>query len=407
METEPLPDSPSRQTSRPAGTARPRVALLFNYTGNFERKIVSGVARYLRHHGPWDLHNLPPGAAPEAMRIDQWKGDGAIAAIYAPRAFGIDAQEFCDLPMPVVNVSNHMDQIEMPRVVVDDGAAGALAAEHLIQCGLRHFAFSGCGSHGSSRLRRAGFFRRIEAEGLADRIVPPSDELADCDDWKSRPDAVDAWLAKVPTPLGMMAWTDRRGLWLQQRCARVGLAVPDDVALIGVDDDELICNLGEPSLTSVSLPLQRVGYEAAALLDDLMAGQPAPNQPRRLAPAGIVTRKSTDILAVEDPEVAEALRFIRASFDRPISVGDVVAEVSTSRRSLEKRFRETLGRTIHDEIMRVHLLRAKEQLVQTELSVAEVAARSGFRTVEHFHRAFRRFVQQTPARYRKEYKSPR
>jgi LacI family transcriptional regulator len=402
-----LPDSPSRQTSRPGDPARPRVALLFNYTGNFERKIVSGVARYLRQHGPWDLHNLPPGTAPGAFRIDQWQGDGAIAAIYGPRAFGIAAEDFAKLPMPVVNVSNHVTDIRIPRVVVDDHAVGALAAEHLLQCGLRHFAFSGCDSHGSSRLRRAGFLERIEAEGLAEGIVPPSADLADCDDWRSRPQAVDAWLASLPRPLGLMAWTDRRGLWLQQRCSRVGLAVPDDVALIGVDDDEVICDLGEPGLTSVPLPLQRVGYEAAELLADLLAGKPAPVQPRRIGPAEIITRKSTDILAVEDPEVAEALRFIRAAADRPISVADVVAAVSTSRRSLEKRFREHLGRTIHDEIMRVHLLAAKEQLVQTDLSVAEVAARSGFRTVEHFHRAFRRFARQTPARYRKEYRSPR
>lgn len=383
----------------------PRVALLFPYEGIFEREVIRGVARYQSKHGPWQLLNAPPDASPPVRDLENWQGDGIIATVYGETAFGLKAERFADLPVPVVNTGNHIPDLPVPQVTADDHAAGRLGAEHLIECGLRRFAFAGWPSHGSSRFRQQGFRERLEEAGLADAIYPNDIGVDDPNEWSRPGGRAEEWIRKAPKPLGLMAWTDRLACRISHLCMQMDVAVPDEVALVGVNDDPVVCLVTYPPLSSVRMPFEKVGYEAARMLHGFMSGKESDRRAsQRIAPLGVAARQSTNLLALDDEEVAQAVRFIRESADRPLSVPDVLQAIPTSRRSLERRFKEVLGRTINEEIIRTHLVRAKEHLANSNMPIVEVARQSGFGSLEHFHRTFRKRVGQTPAKYRNAFR---
>jgi LacI family transcriptional regulator len=198
-----------------------------------------------------------------------------------------------------------------------------------------------------------------------------------------------------------MIASDQLGPHTLEACRRANVMVPDDVGVIGVDNDGPLCEVSDPPLSSVWPDHRRVGYEAARLLDQLMHGAEAPAAPVLLPPRGVVARKSTDALAVEDRSVAQALRYIREHGCESIEVDDVVRAVPLSRSVLQRRFRTLLGRSVHDEIVRVRLVRARELLQQTDLPLAEIAERAGFRHQEYMGAVFRRRLRQTPGAVRR------
>jgi LacI family transcriptional regulator len=215
-------------------------------------------------------------------------------------------------------------------------------------------------------------------------------------------DEIGRWLLSLPRPVGVMACYDIRARHVLDACRRVGLAVPDQVAVIGVDNDEFLCNLAEPPLSSVAPDTRRTGYEAAALLDRLMSGRERPRgQAIFVEPLGVVARRSTDVLAVGDPDVSAAVRFIREHACQGIAVKDLLARVPLSRRVLEGRFRKLLGRTPHEEIARIRFERVRQLLRETRLPLEEVARRSGFRNAEYLSTAYRREFGTAPSVYRK------
>jgi LacI family transcriptional regulator len=197
-----------------------------------------------------------------------------------------------------------------------------------------------------------------------------------------------------------MACYDFRGQQVLDACRRLGLAVPDEVAVIGVDNDELLCELSDPPLTSVVPNMQRTGYEAAALLDQMIAGKTARGQTHLIPPIGIATRQSTDVLVIEDRNVARAVHYIRQHACDGIQVKDVLRVVPQSRTLLESRFKRLIGRTPHEEILRVRLARVKELLVETDLSLDQIAERTAFNHVEYLSVAFRREIGIPPSQFR-------
>jgi LacI family transcriptional regulator len=305
---------------------------------------------------------------------------------------------------PVVNVCGVLaDGGPVPRVGTDDFAAGQLAGAHLLDRGLRQFGFVGHPSHAYSVHREAGFRHAVEAAGLRLRCFhergshgfDPMGRLWALDE------AVRRWVRALPLPVGVFAPNDLWGVQLSEVCRQTRLHVPEDVAIVGVDNDDLLCGLARPSLSSVAVPAERVGYEAARLLDRLLGGRAPPRQPLLLPPRGVVTRQSSDVVAVEDAEVAAAVRFIRDQAHRPLSVPDVLREVVVSRRSLERRFRGTLGRGLLGEIRRAHVERARSLLADTELPAGVVAERSGFSGPKQLSVVFRQMTGQTPTAYRR------
>ncbi|MFO0890335.1 MAG: substrate-binding domain-containing protein [Isosphaeraceae bacterium] len=286
-----------------------------------------------------------------------------------------------------------------------------MAAEHLLERGFRHHAYVGVDGRVWSQLRQEGFVKRIREAGFEPHLYQPPRSARDRV-WGREQPSLARWLRSLPKPIGLMACNDDRGREVLEACRAGGLRVPEDVAVVGVDDDELLCELADPPLSSVALNAEAGGYHVAALLDRLMRaharGQSARIKPRRLLvePIGVVTRRSTEILALEDPEVAAAIRFLHDHAAESIGVGDLVAHLMISRRSLEIRFRKATGRTIHEELLRVRLERAMRLLRETDLPIARVAAGSGFSRPSYLAQVFRQNLGVTPARYRSQIRTP-
>jgi LacI family transcriptional regulator len=205
----------------------------------------------------------------------------------------------------------------------------------------------------------------------------------------------------LPKPTGVLAWGVRRGNDIIEEAVHRGIKVPEEVAVLG-DDDELLCEAVQPPLSGVNVPSEQIGLEAAAILDQLIKGEVVACRERKLAPTGVVSRASTDVLAIDDQEVAEAIRLIRSSASHPLTVSDVAESLAISRRSLERRFKEVLNRTIGEEIARVHLEQAKRLLATTEMAVPAVAQASGFGSPEYLATVIKRHTGLTPRQYRRQ-----
>ncbi len=241
-------------------------------------------------------------------------------------------------------------------------------------------------------IRRTG---RIRLSGAARATAKTSQELGKQQEWLAR------WVALLPKPVGIMAANDDRGLQVLDACRRIGVSVPNQVAVLGVDNDEYLCGLSHPPLSSIDINSEETGYQAAALLDRLMDGKPPPSLWPETMPKRVVVRRSSEVLATDDDDVIRAAQFIREHACRPIRTSDVFEEISVSRGQLEPRFRSVVGHTIHHEIERVRIERAKTLLTETLLPIKQIAQQSGFRTVQYLTRAFRRLTGDTPAAFRR------
>jgi LacI family transcriptional regulator len=218
--------------------------------------------------------------------------------------------------------------------------------------------------------------------------------------WGREQKSLAHWLKTLPRPAGIMASNDQRARHVLEAARLAGLRIPDDLAVIGVDNDETLCELSTPSISSVALDTDTIGFQGAAMLDRLMGGRRVPRRAELVPPLGVIARRSTDMLAMADPSVVAAVRFIDANISRPIRISDVLRITQLSRKTLEVRFRRGLGRTPHQELQRRRLERVKTLLQQTDWPLKQIARAAGFTYVEHFHLIFRRDVGMTPAKFR-------
>lgn len=330
--------------------------------------------------------------------LKKWKGDGIIARLQNRRI----ADAVVATGIPVVDVLGVCRHPEVPLVHVDNAAIAQLAAEHLLDRGFQHFGYCGINGVNWSDERRDAFVAAV-ARAKSVCSVYSLSEGASRGSWEDEQNALAAWLRKLPKPCGVMACNDPRGQKVLEAAHRVGIAVPEDVAVVGVDNDEPLCEISNPPLSSVNAEHSRVGYEAAAQLDRLMRGAKVAGQGKSfLQPIEVVTRQSTDVLAIEDRDVAAALRFIREHACSGISVRDVVDRLAISRSNLQKRFALVVGRSIHEEIVNVRIKRAKVLLAQTDVPLALVAERAGFKHQEYLGVVFKTHLGVTPAVFRKQ-----
>lgn len=374
---------------------RPRVALLIETSNAYARSILSGIVAYRREHHPWSivLAEHGRGSTPPSW-LKTWRGDGIIARIENAEI----ATAVAATGLPVVDVSAARLLPDAPMVETDDHAIARIAAEHLLERGFRRFAFVGDPRFQWSIARQEIFARIIGESGNSCDVLPASRKAAS----KREDDqTLERWLRKLPKPVGLMAAYDILGQQVLEACRRIELAVPDEIAVVGVDNDELLCELSEPPLSSVIPNPRRTGYEAARLLDRMMAGEKVPPDALHIEPVGVAVRQSSDVLAIEDRQISTAVRFIREHGCDGINVEDVLRLVPLSRRVLESRFRRLVGRTPHDEIIRVRLDRAKELLTVSDLPLTTIADRSGFRHVEYMSVVFKRETGTSPSLYRR------
>lgn len=378
-------------------TLRRRVALLVETSNAYGRELLHGVRAWGREQHAWSMrlseHGRGAGVPPW---LEGWRGDGIVARVDDGRI----AAALRRTGVPVVDVSAALATPVFPRVVTDSEAATRLAAEHLQARGFRHFGYCGDARFRWSAQRGTFFGRQVRSLGGTISHFEQSASGAGQAGGEAEFTAMVAWLRALPKPAGVLACYDVRGQQVLEACHEAGLAVPDEVAVIGVHNDELLCDLCDPPLSSVIPDARRAGYEAAALLDRLMSGAKVPVATRLIEPVGVAERQSTDVVAVADPRVSSAVRFIRERAVTGIDVSDVLRAVPMSRTLLERKFKQLLGHTPHEHIQRVRLERAKALLATTKLPVAAVAERVGIEHAEYLSVAFRRATGMSPREYR-------
>jgi len=367
------------------------------------RKVVSGVMAFARQRGNWDvcLPESSSGSSLECMLAGRW--DGVIVGFDDPHG-----PDLLRLAVPLVGVGGgygwFRPDMKIPYVGTDNTAVARLAADHLLERGFVHFAYCGYSPtpvNGCSRRRADAFHDAIRQAGRSCVVHDVPNTASDT--WESLRGALARWLLTLPRPLGLMACNDARALQILEACRMAGLRVPEDVAVVGVDNEEAVCSFTDPPLTSIDQGSQQTGYEAALLLDQWMDGETVAPGKRSVSPVGIVARGSTEILAVGDRDVADALRFIREHACKPIGVDDVGSATGVTNATLRRRFKAVLGRTVHDEIRRVRIERAKRLLVSTDWSFRQIARESGFCSVQHMSTRVRQATGHTPREYRQRY----
>ena len=374
------------------------VALLFPPRVSHLERVTEGIVDYATRHGGWKFVVWPERFGMSTGSLVGWKGDGAIMLVDTEE----DARVAGRLHIPIVNLSGAVQGAGLPRVMLDQEAAGIAAADHLLLRGFRRFAYYGISDLWYSQLRGGAFSRRVEENGMECQNFTVGGVL-DQRPWYQGEGELCTWLETLKPPVGLLACNDHRARMVADACGQVGLDVPLDLAIVGVDDERIICELGEPTLTSVSRDNPEIGYQTAALLDSLMEGRQPPATDILVRPKDVVQRQSTDIVCADDIHLAAAIRFIRANIGRPFDVKQLVAKLPVSRRYLENGFKRLWGVTPRQYIVNLRIERAKQMLADARRQKIESVAKScGFNNPLQFRRVFRALTGMSPRDYRRE-----
>ncbi|MDF7823688.1 DNA-binding transcriptional regulator [Pontiellaceae bacterium B12227] len=377
-----------------------KVALRFSLTSGFSRDMVHGIIAYMRKHGPWqiDMRSEEPISLTTWAELKHWEGDGIIAPVYRKDHVAMLKAK----GVAVVNTSAALEDMPFPTIAFDNEAIGIMAAEHLLEHELDRFAFIGPKEWDYSVMRCNSYakaLRKQKAPCTKCWIRPASASKQLDESWVESNHYLEA-IKQLQPPVGVFASNDRVGYGILRACQQLGLRVPEDICLISVDNDEILCNLANPNLSSISLSGEEFGYQAAAMLDAQMKGLPLERDNVMIPPERVVLRNSSDFLTVEDRYVADALRYIRNHASRFIDVSDVMSVLPISRRSLERRFQDVVGHGVYKEISRCHVERAKELLEQTDWPVSRIARESGFNSTNRFEDTFRKETDLSATAYR-------
>jgi LacI family transcriptional regulator len=371
-----------------------RVAVLLSTDRQHHRGVLQGVARFARLYGPWDFESVPIQAAGQMPMSRLRHVHGVMLMVTSEQQI----QLLRRWNVPAVNMSSRFPEADLAHVSNDGASIARMAIEHFIERGFGNFAY--CELTDASGYRRNCWEQELATRGLAGHVFKVT--AAQCDDWILGRDRrrLEDWLRKLPKPVGILAHNDLRGRHLVDACRRLEIAMPDEVAVLGVDNELPHCEMCNPPLSSIVTDSERIGFEAAALLQQLMDGK-RPNAMRIFIPSlGIAVRQSSDVTATADIQVAKAVRYIREHAFEGIDVGDVVREVMISRTALDKRFLKALGHSPHEEIRRVRLKRSRELLSESDLTIEAIAERCGFRHGEYLGAVFLQEFGQTPGDFR-------
>jgi LacI family transcriptional regulator len=383
----------------------PRVALLIETSRSYGRDLLVGIAQYVRSHGPWAIEfqeGDPTEQLPDWFK--NWHGDGVIARVKTQEMAKIILKK----NLPTVDLYCELPQLKMASLRSDETMVGQLAAQHLLERGFQHFAFSGFNGVEWSNRRGNSFKQYIAEAGFPchafENPRPPA--LINSVEYEEHGLKYETqlanWILSLPKPIGLMACNDARARQILRACRDQALSVPDEVAVIGVDKDEVLCELSDLPVSSVILNTQRIGYEAAALIDQMMKGEEPSGQTILIEPLGVATRRSTDTLSVEDPNLAKAILFIRDHACEEIKIDQVALFAGLSRSVLQRKFRNTFKKSVHEAIINARLKRASELLVGTNISMLDVAEKSGFKHCEYMAAVFKSHLRKTPSQFRRE-----
>ncbi|MDB4475638.1 DNA-binding transcriptional regulator [Pirellulales bacterium] len=376
------------------------VALVIETSNEYARGLLRGILRYQQEHEKWtiDLPEQHRGADPPRW-LRTYSGHGIIARIETKSI----ARAVRATQLPAVDVSSAREVPNIPWVETDDTKIAQLAVRHFLEKGFRHLAFCGESSFNWSSWRRDAFVAEAKQAGINPLVFDVDDDSSGTT-WPHARRRLMRWIAELPEPCGLMAAYDSLARRLVDLCVQVSRPVPESVAILGVDDDPLLCQLATPPLSSVIPDSEGAGYAAAEQLDAIMSGKKIQRLKTLLPPLGIATRQSTDTLAVDDQNISKAAHYILAHACDGIQVGDVVEQTKLTRRTLETRFKKVLNKTPHELITITRLSKAERLLRETTLTLDQIAARCGLEYSEYLSVLFRKHRNMTPGEYRQQHR---
>jgi LacI family transcriptional regulator len=382
---------------------RPRIALLVETSREYGRQLLEGISLFSRTQVNWSLLH---GEMMLDSQTPDWLASVRITGVIA-RVDNHTIDRLRSLGVPIVDVRCNRKFQGIPQVATDDEAVAKMAFEHLYDCGFRRFAYSGFrfASYSEARLRE--FRKLVQQHGCSlsvhESAGKPTSTLTDLEHAGIQELAsLTQWIAELKRPTGIFVCNDIRGQQILNACQAVDLCIPDDLGVIGVDDDGTLCQLCEPPLSSVRPDAARVGYRAAEIMHELLCGLRPEQDTEFIPPTRVTERESTRVVVVEDEELARVCRFIRQAACDGINVHDIVEHSALSRRQLERRFQEHLGKTPHDLITEYQIARVKQLLAETAMPLQQISRRAGYSHKERLCAVFKRVTGQTPGQYRSE-----
>lgn len=372
------------------------IALIIETSNAYGRGLLHGIRGYIESHKNWTIYlGEHSRGKPKLAWLKNWNGDGIIARIENK----FIAHIISEIKIPTIDVSSGRFIPNLVWVETNDQLIAELAAEHLINCGLKNFAYCYDPYFNWAKWRRKSF-KKIISNLNYPYFEYKINTLDSKKGWFSEQNKLGNWLKSLPKPIGIMACYDICGLKIIETCRTLGMLIPDEVAIIGVDNDDLLCNLSDPKLSSVIPNTYETGYKSAELLDRLMRGENISDNTYLIDPIGVATRQSTNILAIKDKYVLEVINFIKHNFQKNITVKDCLQNIPLSRRVIERRFLKELNRTIYNEIVRLKLNKVKQLLIETEIPLYDIAIQSGFKYIEYMSSLFKKKFGIPPSHYR-------
>jgi LacI family transcriptional regulator len=369
------------------------VMLIIETSKAHGRAMLKGIGRYALMHGRWSVYIEDRGLLERPHNwLSKWRGDGIIFRSTFPHR----VEAILKTGVPAVDTNSRVLGHGLPLVYPDEKKIAEVSARHFLERGFQNFAFCAHETQNWVQWRRTAYLDYLKPHCPDVLCLVLKEQYS----WDEQQQRLARWVASLPKPAAVLAANDVCGMRLLDACRSADIRVPEEIAVLGVGNDEIFCNLTLPALSSVNTNSEQTGYEAAGLLDKLMAGDPPPPNPLWVKPSGVVTRQSTDIIAIDDPELVQAISFIRKNACIGINVADVLNHVAVSRATLERRFASTLNCSPKEEILRIRLERVKCLLAETDLTLPRIAELSGFKTHSHMSVAFKRANRQTVGQYR-------
>jgi LacI family transcriptional regulator len=381
-----------------------KIILLSDFSEEYNKNLLRGITRYSKDHGPWTFCKMPTYYR-ETIGIDgilkwakEWEADGIIGQFYNDE----EVEKFTQAKIPVIAQDFKERFTDIPNITGAYKETGRLGAEYFLKKGFRNFAFYGFGNIVWSRERAEGFEERIQEAGFDVHYYEHKDSRA-IDLWYYKPSALSVWLKSLPKPIALMTCDDNQGHHITEAAKHAGIRIPDEVAVLGVDNDEMVCDLSDPPLSSIELDSEKSGYEAARLMEQMIDEKTCCAPDIVVKATQVVTRHSTDIFASKDKYIVSALKYIHGNLDKNLKVDQVLKEVPLSRRSLEKRFIMTTGYPVYEYIYNQRIEKFTQKLLETDMTIFEIALDLGLSDSKNIARQFKQIKGVTPMEYRKKH----